>query len=211
MVSAPYRDAGPGSESFRSLLEISYQRRNLIQIAAASQVPLLRNNIWLVVRGMVKLSALTIHGDELLLGLAGPNEPFGDPLCGVDAFEARTLCATDLLCLTMAEIHADPALAAAMLQAVSQRYRQNQALLGLMALRRVEERVKGFLELLALDYGQPCEEGLRLNLRLTHQDLASALATTRVTVTRTITTLREQGWLRVDAERRLVIGHLPRP
>jgi CRP-like cAMP-binding protein len=98
-----------------------------------------------------------------------------------------------------------------MLQALAQRYRQSQALLGLMALRRVEERVRGFLELVASDYGQPCDQGLRLNLRLTHQEVASALATTRVTVTRVIGTLRDEGWLQIDPQRRLVISHLPRP
>ena len=210
MVFTPSREAG-SSDAFRHLLEASYQRRSLIHLAGASQVPLLRNNVWLVVRGMVKLGAITIHGDELLLGLAGPNEPFGDPLIGVEAFEARTLCDSDLLCLTMAEIQADPGLSAAMLQALAQRYRQSQALLGLMALRRVEERVRGFLELVASDYGQPCDQGLRLNLRLTHQEVASALATTRVTVTRVIGTLRDEGWLQIDPQRRLVISHLPRP
>ena len=210
MVFTPSREAG-SSDAFRQLLETSYQRRSLIHLAAGSQVPLLRNNVWLVVRGMVKLGAITIHGDELLLGLAGPNEPFGDPLSGVEAFEARTLCDSDLLCLTLPEIHADPALSAAMLQALAQRYRQSQALLALMALRRVEERVRGFLELVASEYGQPCDQGLRLNLRLTHQEVASALATTRVTVTRVIGALREEGWLRIDSQRRLVVSHLPRP
>ena len=49
------------------------------------------------------------------------------------------------------------------------RYRQAESLLALLGLRRVEERVRGFLELLAKDFGEPCEAGLRLNLRLTHQ------------------------------------------
>ena len=40
--------------------------------------------------------------------------------------------------------------------------------------------------------------------------MASALATTRVTVTRVIGNLRDEGWLRTDAQRRLVISHLPR-
>lgn len=211
MVFTSSREAGSSSsDAFRNLLEDSYHKRSLIHLACGSQVPLLRNNVWLVVRGMVKLGAITIHGDDLLLGLAGPSEPFGEPLSGVEAFEARTLCDTDLLCLTLQDIQSDPALSAGMLQALTQRYRQSQALLGLMALRRVEERVRGFLELIASDYGQPCEEGLRLNLRLTHQEVASALATTRVTVTRVIGNLRDEGWLRTDAQRRLVISHLPR-
>jgi CRP-like cAMP-binding protein len=210
MVFTPSREAGSSSDAFRKLLEANYHKRSLIHLTAGSQVPLLRQNVWLVVRGMVKLGAVTIHGDDLLLGLAGPNEPFGEPLSGVDAFEARTLCDTDLLCLSLQEIQADPALSAGMIHALAQRYRQSQALLGLMALRRVEERVRGFLELVASDYGQPCEQGLRLNLRLTHQEVASALATTRVTVTRVIGTLREEGWLCSDGQRRLVICHLPR-
>lgn len=198
------------SDGFRELLETSYQKRSLVHVSAGSGVPLLRDHIWLVVRGMVKLTALTIHGDEMVLGLAGANEPFGDPLAGVEAYSALALADSDLLCLPVREIHGDPALAVAMLQAVSQRYRQSQSLLGLMGLRRVEERLRGFLELLASEYGQPCAEGLRLNVRLTHQELASALGTTRVTVTRVLGVLREEGWLQLDGQRRLVLSHLPR-
>ncbi len=209
MVLTPSRETG-AHDGFRDLLESCYRRRSLVSLPAGSSVPLLRNHVWLVVRGMVKLGAITIHGDDLLLGLAGPNEPFGDPLSGVEAQEARTLCASDLLCLSSTEIQQDPALAGALLQAVTLRHRQSQALLGLMGLRRVEERVRGFLELLASEYGHPCDDGLRLNLRLTHQEIASALATTRVTVTRVIGCLKEEGWLQIDNQRRLVVSHLPR-
>jgi CRP-like cAMP-binding protein len=209
MVATPPRDAGR-SDGLREVLESSYQKRNLVHLSTGSSVPLLKNTIWLVVRGMVKLGAVSIHGDELLLGLAGPNEPFGDPLSNVEAYEAITLCDTDLLCLSCTEIEQSPHLAMALMQAVSSRYRQAEVLLALLGLRRVEERVRGFLELLAQEYGQPCDTGLRLNLRLTHQELASALSTTRVTVTRVIGLLRDEGWLSIDAQRHLVITHLPR-
>ncbi len=197
------------SEDFRALLEASYEKRNLIHLAAGSTVPLLRKNVWLVVRGMVKLTALSINGDEMLLGLAGPNEPFGDPLSNVEAYEASTLCDSDLLCLSCEEISREPHLAMALLQGMGARYRQSEAMLALLGLRRVEDRVRGFLELLANDYGKPCEHGLRLDIKLTHQELASALSTTRVTVTRVIGVLRDEGWLHIDDKRRLVIGHLP--
>jgi CRP-like cAMP-binding protein len=209
MVSTPFRDAGR-SQAIREVLETSYRNRNLLHIAAGSAVPLLKNNVWLVVRGMVKLEAVTIHGDPLLLGLAGPNEPCGEPLTNVQAYEASTLCDSDLLCLSCAEIEQSPHLAMAMLQAMVSRFRQAETLLSLLGLRRVEERVRGFLELLAQDYGQACDQGLRLNLRLTHQELASALCTTRVTVTRVLGLLRDEGWLQIDPDRHLVISHLPR-
>ena len=63
----------------------------------------------------------------------------------------------------------------------------------------------GLFELLAKDFGEPCEAGLRLNLRLTHQEIASALSTTRVTVTRVLGQLRDEGWLQIDASRHLVL------
>ena len=208
MVMSPTPSQQCGDD-FRELLEASYRQNALVHLTAGSRVPLLKHNFWLVVRGMVRLGAITIHGDETLLGLAGPNEPFGDPLSAVLAYQATTLVDTDLLCLPASELRRQPRLASAMLEAVVQRYRQSQSLLALMALRRVEERVRGFLEMLVSDYGHPCEQGLRLHVRLTHQDIAGALSTTRVTVTRILGSLREEGWLQIDTERRLVISFLP--
>ncbi|MEB3199983.1 MAG: Crp/Fnr family transcriptional regulator [Synechococcaceae cyanobacterium] len=207
MSPSPALDCG---DDIRALLEACYRQHALVQLAAGSSVPLLKNNVWLVTRGMVRLGAITIHGDETLLGLAGPNEPFGDPFSSVLAYQATTLVDSELLCISVGELRRQPQLAVVMLDAVVQRYRQSQALLALMALRRVEERVRGFLELLASDYGQPCEQGLRLNLRLTHQDIANAVGTTRVTVTRVLGALRQEGWLGLDPQRRLVVCHLPR-
>ncbi len=209
MVFTPARDSSQ-TPSFVELLEASYEKRSLVHLPAGSRVPLLKKTVWLVVRGMVKLSAISVQGDELLLGLAGPNEPFGDPLSNVEVYEATTLCESDLLCLTCDEIAASPHLGMALLQGMGVRYRQSEAMLGLLGLRRIEDRVRGFLELLANDYGQPCDQGLRLNIKLTHQELASALSTTRVTVTRVLGSLKDEGWLQLDGQRRLVIAHLPR-
>jgi CRP-like cAMP-binding protein len=205
MVFTPSREG-----SCRVVLEDTYQKRDLVHLGAGSAVPLLRNHLWLVVRGMVKLTCITEHGDDLVLGLAGANEPFGEPLTNVDLYEATTLCDTDLLCLSMDEVESTPHLAMALVRAMASRMRQSEALISLLGLRRVEERVRGFLELLAEEYGQPCDQGLRLNLRFTHQEIASALSTTRVTVTRVLGMLRDEGWLQLDDQRQLVVSHLPR-
>lgn len=209
MGMTPLREAS-SSDGFRELLESNYQRTSLVQMGPNSSVPLLRHHIWLVVRGMVKLGCVTIHGDEVLLGLAGPNELFGDSLAGPEAYEATTLTDCNLLCLSHDELHKNPCLVPGLVEAVSQRQRQSQAMLALMGLRRVEDRVRGFLELLAIDYGVPCPEGLRLIPKLTHQEIASALGTTRVTVTRIIGQLREMGWLSIDPHRSIILAPLPK-
>ncbi|EDY38366.1 transcriptional regulator CRP family protein [Cyanobium sp. PCC 7001] len=208
MVFTPSQ-AADQREGFRQWLEDSYARRQLVHLPAGSTVPLLRRNVWVVVRGMVKLSTISFQGDALMLGLAGANEPFGDPLSSQPSYEATTMVDTDLLCLGCDEILTAPHLAFGLLQGLAARYRQSEAMLALLGLRRIEDRLRGFLELLAEEYGQPCELGLRLPLRLTHHDLASALSTTRVTITRVLGQLRSSGWLTLDAERHLVLAHQP--
>ncbi|MEK9630947.1 MAG: Crp/Fnr family transcriptional regulator, partial [Synechococcus sp.] len=147
----------------------------------------------------------SMNGYEALLGLVGPGEPFGEPLSQVDPYEAITLNQCDLLCLRWDQLTSDPSLSRGMLLATAKRYRQVEALLALVGQRRVEERLRSFFELMAREYGQPCEQGVRISVRLTHQDLANLLGTTRVTVTRFIGQLRDQGWLEVEHSRHVVV------
>ncbi|MFM7237383.1 MAG: Crp/Fnr family transcriptional regulator [Cyanobium sp.] len=209
MGITPIRESS-NSDRFRELLEFNYHRTSLVQMSTGSSIPLLRHHLWLVVRGMVKLGCVTIHGDEVLLGLAGPNELFGESLAGPDAYEATTLTDCDLLCLSQAELDKHPGFIPLFLEAVCQRQRQSQAMLALLGLKRIEDRVRGFLELLAIEYGVTTAQGLRLTPKLTHQEIASALGTTRVTVTRIIGQLREMGWLTIDSQRSITLPPLPR-
>ena len=203
MVCTPSSSSG-----FLGDLENSYRRRS-IHFDSGVKVPLLPDHIWIVVRGIVKLSCLNERGDDVLLAITGPNEPFGDPLTHLDLFEATTLDHCDLLGLSIQCVNTTPHLSSNLMKAMMQRTRQSEALIALLGLRGVENRVKSFLELLAEDYGQPCDQGLKLNLRLTHQEIASAVSTTRVTVTKVLGQLKESGWLQHDRQQKIIVSHLP--
>ena len=205
MLATSSSDLSSTALGFKEFLEGSHQKNNVVHVTSGSLIPLLKNSVWFVVRGMVKLGAVSVHGDELVLGLVGPNEPFGAAFTNVEAYDAVALTDCDLLCCNLAEVEQSPQLALALAKAMTARYRQAESMLALLGLRRVEERVRGFVELLARDFGEPCDDGLRLNLRLTHQEIASALSTTRVTVTRVLGQLRDEGWLQIDASRHLVM------
>ena len=196
------------SSEFLGDLENSYRRRS-IHFDSGVKVPLLPDHIWIVVRGIVKLSCLNEQGDDVLLAIAGPNEPFGDPLTHLDLYEVTTLDHCDLLGLSIQEVTSTPHLNINLMEALMQRTRQSESLIALLGLRGVDNRVKRFLELLAENYGQPCDQGLALNLRLTHQEIASAVSTTRVTVTKVVGQLKESGWLQYDSKQRIVVSHLP--
>ncbi|WP_370586495.1 Crp/Fnr family transcriptional regulator [Synechococcus sp. ROS8604] len=172
---------------------------------------MLPEHIWIVVRGIVKLSCLNEQGDDVLIAIAGPNEPFGDPLTQLDLYQATTLDRCDLLGLSIQDVNSTPHLGINLMKAMIRRTHQSEALIALLGLRGVENRVKSFLELLAEDYGNPCNQGLKLDLRLTHQEIASAVSTTRVTVTKVLGQLKESGWLQYDSQQKMIISLLPKP
>ena len=203
MVCTPSSSSG-----FLGDLENSYRRRS-IHFDSGVKVPLLPDHIWIVVRGIVKLSCLNEQGDDVLLAIAGPNEPFGEPLTHLDLFEATTLDHCDLLGLSIQDVNTTPHLSNNLMKAMMHRTRQSEALIALLGLRGVENRVKSFLELMAEDYGQPCDQGLKLNLRLTHQEIASAVSTTRVTITKVLGQLKESGWLQYDSKQKIIVSYLP--
>ena len=138
MLATPSADLSSTALGFKAFLESSYDNRNVVHVTAGSFVPLLKNSVWFVVRGMVKLGALSVHGDELVLGLVGPNEPFGAAFTNVEAYEAVALTDCDLLCCNLAELEQSPQLALGLAKAMAARYRQAESLLALLGLRRVK-------------------------------------------------------------------------
>ena len=100
MVST-FSSHAESSSYFRDLLELNYQSKSVMYLTEGIVVSLLKQSVWVVVRGQVKLGAVTEHGDELLLGLAGPKQTFGESLSDVEAYEAVTSTDCDLLCLSL--------------------------------------------------------------------------------------------------------------
>jgi CRP-like cAMP-binding protein len=70
--------------------------------------------------------------------------------------------------------------------------------LALAGKRLVADRLRHFLMLLARDFGQVEPQGIRIPLKLTHHQLATAVGTTRVTVTRLLKDFKEEGWMSLD-------------
>ncbi|MFZ9739805.1 MAG: Crp/Fnr family transcriptional regulator [Prochlorotrichaceae cyanobacterium] len=195
----------PAASDLRQRLEVAYQDHALQSYSAGQVIPLQDQEIFVVSRGVVILNTIYPTGEEGLLGFAGPGTPFGYPLSRVDPYQALALSAVDLMALPMAEIERSPALGQDLFRGLNRRLQQSEMMLALMGQRRVEDRLRQFLLLLKEDFSQPVAEGHRLTIRLTHQHLANALGSTRVTITRTIGQLRQEGWLQVDPSRHLIL------
>ena len=73
--------------------------------------------------------------------------------------------------------------------------RHSELNVAVLATKNIEEKVKAFLELMATDFFSPVAEWLKIEFRMTHQDIASALGATRVSITRIFSKVRKTGWL----------------
>lgn len=189
------------------------QKKNLVEdrrlhfYDKAELIPLAQEGIWQVYRGVVQLSQFASSGDEILLGWVYPENFFGLWLTAnqLENYQARALSDVYLRWYPLAEIESSATLSQLILGQVIYRMRQAEALLAIAGLRRVDERLQELLKLLAQEMGQPTSGGVRLNVRLTHQMLANAIGTTRVTITRLLGDFQAQGQIRFDSDRHLII------
>lgn len=190
----------------RQLLEELYRGRNLQPYKSGQAIRMLPDEILVVCRGVVQLGTLYDSGDEALLGLACPSMPFGLPLACIRPYQAAALTDVDLMRLTLAEVEQSPVLSQSIFRHLTRRLQQTEAILAMVGYRRVEDRLRHLLLLLKQEVGQSTSTGsTRLSVRLTHQQLANAIGTTRVTVTRLLSQLQEEGWLVVDHSRHIVL------
>lgn len=210
MLNSSVLEVAPQPD-FRQLLEELYRERNLQPYCSGQAIHMLPHEIWVVCRGIVQLGTLYDSGDEALLGLACSSMPFGLPLTLIRPYQAIALTDVDLMRLTLDEIEQSPMLAQGIFRHITRRLRQAEAVLAMVGYRRVEDRLRHLLLLLRQEIGQPTAAGTRLSVRLTHQQLANATGTTRVTITRLLRQLREEGWLVIDRSRHIILpAHLER-
>jgi PAS domain S-box-containing protein len=169
-------------------------------------IPLNLQGIWQVQSGLVKLTTFSQAGQEILIGLAGTSAPFGPSLTALPLYEARALADTQLWCIPFSDYTTSPELQQRLLPQISQRLKQTELLLTVYGQLRVSDRLYSLLQLLKQEVGQPVVGGTRLNVRLTHEDLAAACCTTRVTITRLLRQLQQQQKLQVDSQHHLILS-----
>ncbi|WP_448334998.1 Crp/Fnr family transcriptional regulator [Bellilinea sp.] len=82
------------------------------------------------------------------------------------------------------------------IQSLRRRLYLTEAWASAQARPYLEDRLLGILKLLAEQFGKPDAQGSLIDLRLTHQLLASAIGANRTTITRLLANLKQRGLLR---------------
>jgi len=155
---------------------------------ANSEILIDEHDVLILESGIVSTSVLHDDGSEVLIGMAGGGEVLvghpHDSCCLLWRAHTETRGTVQ----SWQHAAATPAFASRL----RERIRRTDAWAAVVARPHLEDRVIGLLSLLAEAFGSPVATGVRLNLRLTHGQLASAIGATRATVTRVIGRLRRQ-------------------
>lgn len=159
-----------------------------------------------VLRGRVKISAYSAEGRELVLNIINPGEMFGE-IALLDGLprtaDAVTLETTDLLVLPRSRflpfLTAHPELTTRLLTVLCQRLRQTSEHLEDTLFREAPSRLARMLLRLASSFGTRTPEGIRLEMKLSQQQIGNLVGISRETTNKQMGEWARAGYLSVDA------------
>lgn len=138
---------------------------------------------------------------ETFLGLIGAGYPFEIPDRPRVTFKASARVeSTTVIWMYWHDLDNWPHFRLDVLDFFRDQHQRKLLLLTTLGHRRTIDRLWGFLTLLAEEYGQVVEKGVCFPYPLTHAQIGSAIGSTRVTVTRLMGKLRQQGLISMEGD-----------
>ena len=173
--------------------------------------------VYLLKRGAVRLSRVYETGEEITVALLRENSLFGvlslltgqksDRFYHAIAFTRVDLISAPATSVRQA-IEKDARVGLLLLQGLSSRILQTETMIETLTHRDMSSRLVSFLLVLCRDFGMPGTSGITIDLKLSHQAIAEAIGSTRVTITRLLGDLRNDGLVEIDRKRITVFDPL---
>ena len=151
-----------------------------------SFIPSQADSLWKIKAGVVRSLTWTDAGTPISLGLWTVGDVVGVALSRVDPYE--------LECLTDVQVQAIPRSHwRSITDQLIDHAQESQQLLAILRQERIRDRILAFLRWLSYKFGRESANGRVIELKLSHRAIAEILGTSRVTVTRTLGQLEEEG------------------
>ncbi|MGQ4646152.1 helix-turn-helix domain-containing protein [Lyngbya aestuarii] len=149
-------------------------------------LPLRPDGLWQIARGAVRTLTWNQEGTLITLGYWGPGDVVGQPLSKIQPYQVE--------CLTSVEVSYIPSHQYYQaLDAIMSNIQQSEEMLNIIRHERMPYRLHQLLIWLGNKFGRDVNSGRLIDLRLTHQGLAEAIGTRRVTVTRILNQFEREG------------------
>lgn len=189
----------------------TFERNSLVYLPSDAD-----DAVLLLVSGRIKLYHITGEGKQTVLALIEPGELFGElSLLNPGQREefAETMEPSTVVLVPGDEIRRlmeqHPEVTLGITRLIGLRRRRIERRLKSLLFHSNRERLVHLLLELAEKYGRPTEQGLQIGVKLSHQDLAGIIGSTRETVTVLLGELQKEGSLLIK-RRQLVLTQVER-
>jgi CRP/FNR family transcriptional regulator, anaerobic regulatory protein len=168
--------------------------------------------LYLINRGKVKIFKYNRDGREQILYILSEGDFIGDISLfkQIDLrFNAQAIDNVNICELTKPDleeiIRENSEIALKMLQSSYSRIEKLESLVQSLSNKDIESRIAGLLLSFIQDFGEPSEDEIYLNLPLSREDLANYIGVTRETISRKLGSLQDEGILKLEGNKRIVI------
>ena len=199
--------AGLADEDIRELMEVARKRT-----FRSGEVIFHRDDpgqvLYVIKEGKVKISRVSPDGQEIVLTVLGKGECFGE-FAIIDGLprsaDAITLEKVECYTLQRSDFHnaisKNPKIAIQVLEVLTKRLRINDQMVEDLIFLDVYGRVAKKLLELAETHGEKVENGTRINVRLTQQELASMVGASRESVNKVMGYFTDKNFISTDKHR----------
>ena len=171
--------------------------------------------LFLVASGKIRIFKLSAAGREQVLAVEGPGSSFAElPVFDGGNYPAAASASEDAEVLFVSRqdfqnfCRAHPEVALKVIAVVGSRLRRLVGIIEDLSFTTVRQRLIALILRMAQASGSPSKEGVRVELTMSHQDLAAELGTVRELVSRNLSRLQAEGFLDVDG-RKIIVKDLP--
>ncbi|QLE54662.1 Crp/Fnr family transcriptional regulator [Nostoc sp. TCL26-01] len=151
-----------------------------------SFLPEQQNSLWKIEAGFVRTFSYLENGTTVALGLWGAGDIVGKSLSKLEPYQMECLTKVEATTLPIEEWHCATETLLAHIQ-------QAEELMVIRSYKKVDTMLIKLLAWLSKRFGSEVEKGRLIDMRLTHEDLAEMLGSTRVTITRILGQFEQEG------------------
>ena len=167
-------------------MSISISEDNTALFELGQKLPSCSDSLWLIIDGVVKSYTVSEEGSLITLGFWGSEDLVGESLSNVVPYTLK--------CISQVRAIAIPRQDWKKYSSNLLRHAQQTHYMAyILRNTRISQRLMLLLELLADKFGRPISQGQLIDFKLTHQELADAIDTTRITVTKTLIQFENKG------------------
>lgn len=142
--------------------------------------------LWQIDSGFVRTFTYLEDGTTVALGLWGPDDIVGSSLSRLQPYQMECLTKVEARILPIEEWEQPT-------QTLLNHIQQAEELMVIRSYKKVDTMLLKLLAWLSTKFGSQVEKGRLIDMRLTHEDLAEILGSTRVTITRILGQFEQEG------------------